>query len=105
SSRRRHTIFSRDWSSDVCSSDLDKLVGELAPRRGRAETPFFQVVFALQPAPPALALPGLVVEYLDPDRGTAKFDLSLAFHRTARSEERRVGKERGSPGSARGLRK
>src|SRR5690606_25439865 len=25
SSRRRHTIFSRDWSSDVCSSDLDGL--------------------------------------------------------------------------------
>src|SRR5690606_39400598 len=21
--RRRHTIFSRDWSSDVCSSDLE----------------------------------------------------------------------------------
>src|SRR5690606_39587972 len=30
SSRRRHTIFSRDWSSDVCSSDLaifDRLLG------------------------------------------------------------------------------
>src|SRR5690606_40675478 len=26
SSRRRHTRFSRDWSSDVCSSDLKKLV-------------------------------------------------------------------------------
>src|SRR5690606_15209448 len=26
SSRRRHTRFSRDWSSDVCSSDLGKLV-------------------------------------------------------------------------------
>src|SRR5207302_6754970 len=26
SSRRRHTIFSRDWSSDVCSSDLDEHV-------------------------------------------------------------------------------
>src|SRR5690606_39315205 len=26
SSRRRHTRFSRDWSSDVCSSDLDWLV-------------------------------------------------------------------------------
>src|SRR5690606_40099468 len=26
SSRRRHTRFSRDWSSDVCSSDLDRLV-------------------------------------------------------------------------------
>src|SRR5690606_12193387 len=26
SSRRRHTRFSRDWSSDVCSSDLDSKV-------------------------------------------------------------------------------
>src|SRR5215475_16194927 len=26
SSRRRHTRFSRDWSSDVCSSDLLALV-------------------------------------------------------------------------------
>src|SRR5690606_39285770 len=25
SSRRRHTSFSRDWSSDVCSSDLHTL--------------------------------------------------------------------------------
>src|SRR5690606_40702001 len=27
SSRRRHTRFSRDWSSDVCSSDLIEQVG------------------------------------------------------------------------------
>src|SRR5690606_39839977 len=26
-SRRRHTRFSRDWSSDVCSSDLSKRKG------------------------------------------------------------------------------
>src|SRR5690606_40917749 len=26
SSRRRHTRFSRDWSSDVCSSDLEYLI-------------------------------------------------------------------------------
>src|SRR5436309_6116881 len=26
SSRRRHTRFSRDWSSDVCSSDLGNLL-------------------------------------------------------------------------------
>src|SRR5690606_41037172 len=26
SSRRRHTRFSRDWSSDVCSSDLPRMV-------------------------------------------------------------------------------
>src|SRR3989449_4188687 len=30
SSRRRHTRCSRDWSSDVCSSDLDARIG-LAP--------------------------------------------------------------------------
>src|SRR2546429_4237279 len=37
SSRRRHTRCSRDWSSDVCSSDLhahrDELVRELATRK------------------------------------------------------------------------
>src|SRR5690606_40280661 len=32
SSRRRHTMFSRDWSSDVCSSDLIvvKRIGDAA---------------------------------------------------------------------------
>src|SRR5690606_16022476 len=29
SSRRRHTRFSRDWSSDVCSSDLTALVDQM----------------------------------------------------------------------------
>src|SRR5690606_27365163 len=37
SSRRRHTIFSRDWSSDVCSSDLTVLlvlaIQEIQPAR------------------------------------------------------------------------
>src|SRR5690606_40688542 len=33
SSRRRHTIFSRDWSSDVCSSDL----GDVSETDGGAE--------------------------------------------------------------------
>src|SRR5690606_40857327 len=28
SSRRRHTRFSRDWSSDVCSSDLNEILGK-----------------------------------------------------------------------------
>src|SRR5690606_41150754 len=30
SSRRRHTRFSHDWSSDVCSSDLEEEVAVLA---------------------------------------------------------------------------
>src|SRR5690606_7704722 len=54
SGRRRHTRFSRDWSSDVCSSDLDPLpegtsvsiavrpekidVHEAPPPRGTAAT-------------------------------------------------------------------
>src|SRR5690606_7679848 len=39
SSRRRHTRFSRDWSSDVCSSDLFAQVskgGRLAGNAGSA---------------------------------------------------------------------
>src|SRR5690606_39604441 len=32
SGRRRHTRFSRDWSSDVCSSDLLLALGEVAAR-------------------------------------------------------------------------
>src|SRR2546429_7837811 len=41
SSRRRHTRCSRDWSSDVCSSDLDgALAGEMHLREaGHSELP------------------------------------------------------------------
>src|SRR5690606_40617424 len=35
SSRRRHTRFSRDWSSDVCSSDLISSIGALTGSPGR----------------------------------------------------------------------
>src|SRR3712207_181825 len=31
SSRRRHTRYWRDWSSDVCSSDLQRLIGDTFP--------------------------------------------------------------------------
>src|SRR5690606_40839947 len=32
--RRRHTRFSRDWSSDVCSSDLGDVVAQVGLGRG-----------------------------------------------------------------------
>src|SRR2546429_6630059 len=35
SSRRRHTRCSRDWSSDVCSSDLEGRAACLRPTRGK----------------------------------------------------------------------
>src|SRR6266511_6131888 len=63
SSRRRHTRFSRDWSSDVCSSDLAS-----PPCRDRASRPRRGgEAAALWSARPS--------------------------DRRARSEERRVGKE------------
>src|SRR5690606_39783032 len=44
SSRRRHTRFSRDWSSDVCSSDLvDRLSGFRTDPLGRAARSFASV--------------------------------------------------------------
>src|SRR5690606_40443276 len=84
SSRRRHTRFSRDWSSDVCSSDLpDGLVlatGSLPRMDG------------LQAANPGQPLRGMN----DP-RVISSWDLfmqpSLAEGLSKRSEERRVGKE------------
>src|ERR1041385_4252930 len=38
SSRRRHTRCSRDWSSDVCSSDLTQLGGLKGNKSAIAET-------------------------------------------------------------------
>src|SRR5690606_41162541 len=68
SSRRRHTRFSRDWSSDVCSSDLgisaDNRQCERPPGSGRLRL----VPAQRKPVEPALRL-------------------------RRRSEERRVGKE------------
>src|SRR5690606_39968595 len=38
SSRRRHTRFSRDWSSDVCSSDLVSTKGKIPENNLSYET-------------------------------------------------------------------
>src|SRR5690625_7943718 len=70
SSRRRHTRWPRDWSSDVCSSDLGVQV-EITPRGARTLL-----------GTPAGAL------------GPAVVDLQELLGRS-RSEERRVGIECG----------
>src|SRR3712207_5459707 len=58
SSRRRHTRYWRDWSSDVCSSDLS----DLASNRGLGPISAVNVVFAMLVAltflPAALTLLG-----------------------------------------------
>src|SRR5207249_11574437 len=53
SSRRRHTRSKRDWSSDVCSSDLHRLV-EVNPE-GEAQR--VQLVVPPAPAPAATPVP------------------------------------------------
>src|SRR5690606_39481598 len=40
SSRRRHTRFSRDWSSDVCSSDLENDLFNLGDENGKVALGF-----------------------------------------------------------------
>src|SRR5690606_39653927 len=85
SSRRRHTRFSRDWSSDVCSSDLDFL--NLFPILFNQEDPvaFFCKVF------------DKIQAYLSSTNYNYKHYATSIFNNLifskSRSEERRVGKE------------
>ncbi|HYO16870.1 MAG TPA: condensation domain-containing protein, partial [Thermoanaerobaculia bacterium] len=59
---------------------FEKLVEELAPARSTGHTPLFQVMLALQDARAGeLRLPGLSVEPLDVDTGTARFDLTVSL--------------------------
>ncbi|HVG11011.1 MAG TPA: amino acid adenylation domain-containing protein, partial [Thermoanaerobaculia bacterium] len=59
---------------------FERLVEELQPERDLARPPFFQTVLVLQNTPmPALELPGLTLEPVDADTGTAKFDLMLSL--------------------------
>src|SRR5690606_40926352 len=87
SSRRRHTRFSRDWSSDVCSSDLhintQNAYQSLSPR-----FPDTQVQDILRLAPEQWP------EKLKNDFETPIFKTEPGLQEIkARSEERRVGKE------------
>src|SRR5206468_7923464 len=87
SSRRRHTRSDRDWSSDVCSSDLALLAGTRF--RGDFEQRLKDVLGALKKEPGAI----LFIDEIHTVVG--------AGATSGRSEERRVGKEcrsRWSPG-------
>ncbi len=59
---------------------FEKLVEELRPERSLSHTPLFQVMFALQNAPPdALELPGLTLTPMALENRIAKFDLTLSL--------------------------
>src|SRR5206468_9766584 len=86
SSRRRHTRSDRDWSSDVCSSDL--LLG-----------PDLQLVHPLLTTPEERAiLKARGVSYSTAPTGEARRPSAVGVIQLGemlRSEERRVGKECG----------
>src|SRR2546430_6794406 len=83
SSRRRHTRFDCDWSSDVCSSDLDptKLTPVWSYSRACVRTPHPMIQLHRSTLP---ALCELSQHH--------KYTFSSALE-ASRSEERRVGKE------------
>jgi amino acid adenylation domain-containing protein len=62
---------------------FEQLVELLQPQRSLSYTPLFQVMFILQNAPEeTLQLPGLSLEFLAAESGTAKFDLTLSIEET-----------------------
>src|SRR5690606_41058254 len=85
SSRRRHTRFSRDWSSDVCSSDLFRLEQCVLRPELWTEDALFQ------PESRAAFRAILNTGYVDAVRATTSAEETYTFW--DRSEERRVGKE------------
>src|SRR5690606_41107174 len=87
SSRRRHTRFSRDWSSDVCSSDLKQLAeaGVVSAADSKA------MVDAYRNKLDEGVVTTELVEVKD-DEFTIDWSKYLAG-KLSRSEERRVGKE------------
>ena len=75
--RVRETALGAYGHQDV---PFEMLVEVLQPERSMSYTPLFQVLFALQNAPQEkLELPGLTIDLLDIDSGTAKFDLMLSL--------------------------
>src|SRR5690606_40859990 len=82
SSRRRHTRFSRDWSSDVCSSDLTVPVRTSGTMRLASD---LLRMDPQMPSPTWMPTP-FSVNFTLRAQGTSA-------GRCARSEERRVGKE------------
>src|SRR5207302_3790256 len=90
SSRRRHTRFSRDWSSDVCSSDLNDVRWEMLLAAIAGDARFEADDFELRHRPPSYTI--RTIEQL----ATKHCEVQLFFligDDNLRSEERRVGKE------------
>src|SRR5690606_40371358 len=92
SSRRRHTRFSRDWSSDVCSSDLAERLLKLVAIAAKAAVISLQLVQARDGRDNQsvrIAFNAGEVATL----AALNRNLEAQSKRLRRSEERRVGKD------------
>src|SRR5207248_4887881 len=91
SSRRRHTRSYGDWSSDVCSSDLEALVAQCGKEQRQFEGS------NLLPGPPQERAVTLVENVAIVEQRLAQQRNAVIGDRRGnnreRSEERRVGKE------------
>src|SRR5690606_40074366 len=91
SSRRRHTSFSRDWSSDVCSSDLARA---LRAELERLESVHRQAEEWMELVTRALYDPWEVPDAWSEGAGSGLNPDRMPFAMAVgRSEERRVGNE------------
>src|SRR5207237_1919152 len=93
SSRRRHTRFKCDWSSDVCSSDLD--INQLARNPAVVGT---GISSALPRADAGFVLQLSWTSTDEPNQGLTALTNGPAGVGAGRSEERRVGRDRRSGG-------
>src|SRR5690606_40871044 len=94
-SRRRHTRFSRDWSSDVCSSDLTFL--KFPNAFSDFETVMINGYFVITSFEVFILLPGKFNMFLFSSFNFNRNSCSVRFFTFfPRSEERRVGKGRRS---------
>src|SRR5438876_3620235 len=91
SSRRRHTRWTGDWSSDVCSSDLGSPVR--AQIRARVAANYRHLVGRNAAAPACRVLRSEGGWYAVLQVPTLRTEEELVLDLLVRSEERRVGKE------------
>src|SRR5690606_40827831 len=93
SSRRRHTRFSRDWSSDVCSSDLCFRLERYRPTEPVEPSPVEKARMVneagLKVGVVRFADARDIDRYIEETQAAGAGILAL----TLRSEERRVGQE------------
>src|SRR5690606_40061893 len=95
SSRRRHTRFSRDWSSDVCSSDLKYGNSENTAQKEKVENLLSVFTFTDQKKILEIARNNITSTEFSIENSQSDL-LNKQKNIYSRSEERRVGKERRS---------